>query len=96
MELNAQDLTVESTRFALWTYREHGWLAKLEDEMEGAEEETVATKLTAVWWIMRIEMGSVPPDQIGKAAKLTVKTTDPNNYISSILLMLCTLGLARL
>ncbi|KAJ6500564.1 stress-activated map kinase interacting protein 1-domain-containing protein [Mycena sanguinolenta] len=77
MDLNVRkDSTVEEViGFALWTYWEEGWLPKLDAGMEG-EEEKLATRLSAVGWIMRIaeEDGEVdddfpPPDRIGKVAK---------------------------
>ncbi|KAJ7931142.1 stress-activated map kinase interacting protein 1-domain-containing protein [Mycena leptocephala] len=78
MDLNVRkDATVEEViGFALWTYWEEGWLPKLDEGMENAEEEKLAVRLSAVGWIMRIaeEDGEVdddfpPPDRIGKVAK---------------------------
>ncbi|KAF7359268.1 hypothetical protein MSAN_01269200 [Mycena sanguinolenta] len=82
MDLNVRkDSTVEEViGFALWTYWEEGWLPKLDEGMEGAEEEKLATRLSAVGWIMRIaeEDGEVdddfpPPDRIGKVAKFNAE-----------------------
>ncbi|KAJ7154693.1 stress-activated map kinase interacting protein 1-domain-containing protein [Mycena filopes] len=82
MELNVRkDATVEEViGFALWTYCEEGWLPKLDEGMEGADEEKLATRLSAVGWIMRIaeEDGEVdddfpPPDRVGKVAKFNAE-----------------------
>ncbi|KAJ7484524.1 stress-activated map kinase interacting protein 1-domain-containing protein [Mycena latifolia] len=82
MELNVRkDATVEEViGFALWTYWEEGWLPKLDEGMENAEEEKLATRLSAVGWIMRIaeEDGEVdddfpPPDRVGKVAKFNAE-----------------------
>ncbi|KAJ7138493.1 stress-activated map kinase interacting protein 1-domain-containing protein [Mycena crocata] len=82
MDLNVRrDATVEEViGFALWTYWEEGWLPKLDEGMENAEEEKLATRLSAVGWIMRIaeEDGEVdddfpPPDRIGKVAKFNAE-----------------------
>ncbi|KAJ7221864.1 stress-activated map kinase interacting protein 1-domain-containing protein [Mycena haematopus] len=66
MDLNVRkDSTVEEViGFALWTYWEEGWLPKLDEGMENAEEEKLATRLSAVGWIMRIaeEDGEVDDD----------------------------------
>ncbi|KAF8217816.1 stress-activated map kinase interacting protein 1-domain-containing protein [Mycena galopus ATCC 62051] len=82
MDLNVRkDSTVEEViGFALWTYWEEGWLPKLDAGMENAEEEKLATRLSAVGWIMRIaeEDGEVdddfpPPDRVGKVAKFNAE-----------------------
>ncbi|KAJ7723397.1 stress-activated map kinase interacting protein 1-domain-containing protein [Mycena metata] len=82
MDLNVRkDATVEEAiGFALWTYWEEGWLPKLDEGMENADEEKLATRLSAVGWIMRIaeEDGEVdddfpPPDRIGKVAKFNAE-----------------------
>ncbi|KAJ7033204.1 stress-activated map kinase interacting protein 1-domain-containing protein [Mycena alexandri] len=82
MDLNVRkDATVEEViGFALWTYCEEGWLPKLDEGMENADEEKLATRLSAVGWIMRIaeEDGEVdddfpPPDRIGKVAKFNAE-----------------------
>ncbi|KAJ7885095.1 stress-activated map kinase interacting protein 1-domain-containing protein [Mycena olivaceomarginata] len=82
MDLNVRkDATVEEViGFALWTYWEEGWLPKLDEGMENAEEEKLATRLSAVGWIMRIaeEDGEIdddfpPPDRIGKVAKFNAE-----------------------
>jgi hypothetical protein len=66
MDLNVRkDATVEEViGFALWTYWEEGWLPKLDEGMENAEEEKLATRLSAVGWIMRIaeEDGEIDDD----------------------------------
>ncbi|KAJ7255218.1 stress-activated map kinase interacting protein 1-domain-containing protein [Mycena rebaudengoi] len=82
MELNVRrDATVEEViGFALWTYCEEGWLPKLDEGLENADEEKRATRLSAVGWIMRIaeDDGEVdddfpPPDRIGKVAKFNAE-----------------------
>ncbi|KAJ6571979.1 stress-activated map kinase interacting protein 1-domain-containing protein [Mycena capillaripes] len=82
MDLNVRkDATVEEViGFALWTYWEEGWLPKLDEGMENAEEEKLATRLSAVGWVMRIaeEDGEVdddfpPPDRVGKVAKFNAE-----------------------
>ncbi|KAJ7778713.1 stress-activated map kinase interacting protein 1-domain-containing protein [Mycena maculata] len=82
MDLNVRrDATVEEViGFALWTYWEEGWLPKLDEGMENADEEKLATRLSPVGWIMRIaeEDGEVdddfpPPDRIGKVAKFNAE-----------------------
>ncbi|KAK7064677.1 stress-activated map kinase interacting protein 1-domain-containing protein [Favolaschia claudopus] len=78
MDLNVRkDATVEEViGFALWSYWEEGWLPKLDEGMENADEDRLAIRLSAIGWIMRIaeEDGEVdddfpPPDRIGKIAK---------------------------
>ncbi|KAJ7671528.1 stress-activated map kinase interacting protein 1-domain-containing protein [Mycena polygramma] len=80
MDLNVRkDATAEEViGFALWSYWEEGWLPKLDEGMENAEEEKLATRLSAVGWILRIaeEDGEVdddfpPPDRMGKVAKFS-------------------------
>ncbi|KAJ7698740.1 stress-activated map kinase interacting protein 1-domain-containing protein [Mycena rosella] len=82
MDLNVRkDATVEEViGFALWTYWEEGWLPKLDEGMENADEEKLAMRLSAVGWIMRIaeEDGEVdddfpPPDRVGKVAKFNAE-----------------------
>jgi hypothetical protein len=53
MELSVRrDATVEEViGFALWTYWDMGWIPKLDEGIEEAEEDV---KLSAVGWIMRI------------------------------------------
>ncbi|KAJ7662023.1 stress-activated map kinase interacting protein 1-domain-containing protein [Mycena polygramma] len=78
MDLNVRKVATaeEVIGFALWSYREEGWLPKLDEGMENAEEEKLATRLSAVGWILRIaeEDGEVnddfpPPDRMSKVAK---------------------------
>ncbi|KAJ7637009.1 stress-activated map kinase interacting protein 1-domain-containing protein [Roridomyces roridus] len=78
MDLNVRkDASVEEViGFALWTYWEEGWSPKLDEGMENADDEKLATRLSAVGWIMRIaeDDGEVdddfpPPDRIGKVVK---------------------------
>ncbi|KAJ7606584.1 stress-activated map kinase interacting protein 1-domain-containing protein [Mycena polygramma] len=78
MDLNVRKVATaeEVIGFALWSYREEGWLPKLDEGMENAEEEKLATRLSAVGWILRIaeEDGEVnddfpPPYRMSKVAK---------------------------
>ncbi|KAF9048309.1 hypothetical protein BDZ89DRAFT_758549 [Hymenopellis radicata] len=78
MDLNVRrDATVEEViGFALWTYWEEGWKPKLDEGLNGEEDERWATHLSAVGWILRIteDDGEVdddfpPPDRMGKIVK---------------------------
>ncbi len=56
MDLNVRrDATVEEViGFALWTYWEEGWKPKLDEGLNGEDDEQWATHLSAVGWILRI------------------------------------------
>jgi len=80
MELNVRkDATVEEVLgHALYRYWEEGWLPKIDEGLEGEEDQRWGTVCSAVGWILRIaeDDGEVdedfpPPDRTGKISKFS-------------------------
>ena len=80
MELNVRkDATVEEVLgHALYRYWEEGWLPKIDEGLEGEEDQKWGTVCSAIGWILRIaeDDGEVdedfpPPDRTGKISKFS-------------------------
>jgi len=80
MELNVRkDASVEEVLgHALYKYWEEGWLPKIDEGLEGEEDQRWCTVCSAVGWILRIaeDDGEVdedfpPPDRTGKISKFS-------------------------
>ena len=80
MELNVRkDATIEEVLgHALYKYWEEGWLPKIDEGLEGEEDQRWNTVCSAVGWILRIaeDDGEVdedfpPPDRTGKISKFS-------------------------